>query len=157
MSFVGKYLERINCKIDSAHGLVTPEADMQRNVNSNFSSATTYFTSSTTITGAGDEYDLSGSLEDDLGDVVIFKEVHLVHFRNTSTLDSGSNMTLGSATTHIPLFKTSADSITIKPQASFTILDDTGIAVTATTADTINVWGTTGDAYELVIVGRRIA
>ncbi len=157
MSFVGSYKETITAKIDSAHGLVTPLANMTRNVNSNFSSATTYFTSSTTITGAGNEYDLSGSLTDDLGDTVIFKEVHCVHFRNTSTLDSGSNMTLGSATTHIPIFKTNTDSMTIKPQASFTILDDTGIAVTATTADTINIWGTTGDAYELVVIGRRIA
>ena len=157
MSFQGKYQESITAKIDSAHGLVTPVANMTRSISSVYDSATTYFTASTTITGAGDEYDLAGALTDDLGDTVQFKEVHLVHFKNNSTAAAGNNMILGSASTHIPIFKTNTDSISMEPQASFTILDDTGIAVTGGSADTINIWGTAGDAYELVVVGRRTA
>ncbi len=155
MSFTGSFREVIKAKIDSAHGLVTPTADMTRNTTSSYDSATTYFTADTTLTGASDSYDLAGSLTDDLGDVIVFKEVHLIHFKNQSAVASARNMIVGSALTHIPLFKASAHAMIVPPQCSFTVLNDTGIPVTAGTADTINIFGTSGDAYELVIIGRR--
>ena len=156
MSFTGTGQINIRAKIDSAHGLVTPEADMTRKISSAFASDNTYFTADTDITTPGNAYDLSGSLEDDLGDTVIFKEIHLLHFKNDSTVASANNMIIGSATTHIPIFKNSAHAMTIKPQSSFTLMDDTGIPVTAGTADTLNIWGANGQAYELVIIGRRV-
>ncbi len=157
MSFEGTYSEGIRAKIDSAHGLVTPEAVLSRTLKSKFASANVFYTKQSTLVASAASFDLRGSLEDDLGDVMTLQKVYLLHFKNTSTVASGHSMILGSATTHIPLFKASAHAITLTPTRSFTVLADTGIAVTAGTADTINVFGATGDAYEIVVIGRRTA
>ena len=157
MSFSGTYSENIRATIDSAHGLVTSEAPLTKAIKSSFASANAYFSKASALSSVTASFDFRGSLEDDLGDTITLQKVYLVHFKNASTVASGSSMVVGSATTHIPLFKASANAITVTPQRSFTILDDTGISVTAATADTINIFGTSGDDYELVVIGRRTA
>ena len=156
MSFEGSLRINIAAKIDSAHGLVTPEANMAERVSATFDSANCYYTDSSDISGNGNSWDLVGSLEEDLGDTVQFAKVYAVYFKNDGTVASANNMLLGSATNHIPMFTNSADSIIIPPQASLTYEYPTGITVTATTADTLYVGGTAGMPYELAVIGRRI-
>ena len=141
---------RLNFTITSAHGQVTPKADLPVLLTGSYDSATSVYQTTGTITGGADTIDLQGSLLDDLGDPVSFQKVHMVHYRNRSS--SGSNIVFRSA---FPILGDSADTITLAPQAYNTYIDETGIAVTAGSGDKIYITGTTGKTYDVIIVGLK--
>ena len=151
MAFSGRYQREINLLKSSAHGLVTPVAQLQRQLRDTLTSATNYFTRQTSITASADSYDLRGSLEDELGDAVAFDKVHLIHFKNTSTVAAGADMIFGSAANTIPLFNATTAGMIIPPQASFTYHNEAGLSTTAGTGDLVYISGATGDGYELII------
>lgn len=136
---------QISTNITSAHGLVTPGSSLnKRLVTSSFTSATGTYQVSDTIAGGVDTIDLKGSLEDDLGDAITFNKVNFLHYENTSA--TGTAIVFDAA---FPIHS----AISLVGGAHCTIVDDTGILVTATTNDTITVTGTTGLTYNVVVIG----
>jgi hypothetical protein len=99
----------------------------------------------------GDSIDLVGSLVDDLGDTVQFKKVHLVHFRNASS--GSSNVTFNPT---FPILGTSAQTIVLQPLGYATFTDESGVAITASSADKINITGTAGLDYDVIIAGLKL-
>ena len=138
---------RLNFTITSAHGNVTPEAQLAINLTSSFDSATGIYQISDTITCGVDTIDLVGSLVDDLGDAVKFKKVHLLHYNSTSA--SSNAMTFGDN-----FGMTSA--ISLAGGAYSTYINEAGQQITATSGDTITVTGTTGSPYDVVVVGLKL-
>jgi len=153
MAFSGSYQREIRLTKSSAYGLVTPSAVLTRSLRDTLSSASNYISRKENITSGADSYDLQGSLTDELGAALIFDKVHLVHFKNSSTTESGSNMVFGSAANTISLFNSTDAGIVVPPQASFTYHNEAGVSVTAGTGDLVYIAGTTGDEYELIIAG----
>ena len=106
------------------------------------------FTVTGTISGGANSYDLDGSLEDPLGNAVTFAKVMCVFVINNSTTDS---LTVGGAN-NIPMLG-SGDVMNVALGAYFQYVDDNGITVTGGTGDLITITGTTGETFDLVVIG----
>jgi hypothetical protein len=142
---------RLSFKITSAHGMVTPEADLNVRLQGLYTTATSIYQTTGTITGGVDTIDLRGALIDDLGDPVTFQKVHLVHFKHA---DSGSNITFRPT---FPILGSSAQTITLASSAYNTYIDEAGVVVPETYGNQIHVTGTTGLQYKVIVVGRKPA
>ena len=107
----------------------------------------TVYTATRTIAGGAISIDLNGTLDDPLGDAIVFDKVMLVYIFN-----NGPNaMTVGGAN-NIPMLG-SGDVLNLAADAYFQYIDETGITVTAGTGDLILVSGTNGDTFDIVVIG----
>jgi hypothetical protein len=140
----------LNFTLTSAHGNVTPSAALNTRETGTYGSATGMWQTSGTITGGSDSYDLRGSLIDDLGDPVSFSHLNMIHVKNYA-----------SASTFIrvqsPIFLTdNTEELWLTPGAHVTLVDETGLALTDTSIDTVVIVGTTGDQYDIAVVGKKV-
>ena len=135
----------------SAHGQVTPKAVLDISLRGSYDSATSVYQITDTITGGADTIDLVGSLIDDLSDPVTFQKVHMLHYRSSSA--SNDLMTF---TNNFAAGSEGPDDVRLKANAYSTFVDESGLAISGG-ADTITVTGTTGDEYQVIVVGRKPA
>ena len=138
---------RINTRITSAHGEVVPEAVLTLDERATFDSATGTYQISTNVTGSSDAIDLVGSLLDDLGDIIQFDKVHLLHYHNTGS--AGSSLSFSD-----DFGFTSA--IALAGGSHVTYTNENGVQLTGGTADTVTVAGTTGIPYDVVVIGLKL-
>lgn len=107
----------------------------------------TVYTNTLTIAGGVATIDLSGTLDDPLGDAITFDKVMLVF-----ALNNGPNsMTIGGAN-NIPMLG-SGDVMNLAIGSYFQYIDETGITVTAGTGDLLTFAGTNGDTVDVVVIG----
>ena len=115
------------------------------------------FFASRTISASGtDALDLAGVLTDALGQALTFTKIKMIAIQAKST--NAGEITLGGGTAACnSMFGANTDKIKIKPDGLFVIAapDANGFAVTASTADTLNIVNTVAStvAYDIVIIG----
>jgi len=110
------------------------------------------YSTSGTISGGADEYDLAGSLKTPIGDAAVFAKAMLVFIRNNGT----NAMTVGAAN-NIPIFADTSDKLTLAKNAWFLFCNPAGVTVTAGTGDLITIAGTNADTYDLIVIGAPAA
>ncbi len=115
-----------------------------------------FFGSRTISASATDGLDLAGVLTDALGAALTFTKIKMIAIKAAST--NTGNLTLGGGTAACnTMFGASTDKVVIKPGGLFVIAaeDANGYAVTATTADMINVVNLVAAtaSYDIVIIG----
>lgn len=106
-----------------------------------------------TLSGASEDVDLSGVLSDLYGSTVTMVRVKAVFIRNNST---ANNITVGAASSNQwSTMLNSTGTITLHPGAYFSAATPTaaGWTVTAGTGDILKVAGTSGQSYDVVILG----
>lgn len=101
-----------------------------------------------TLGGSADSLDVAGGVTNRLNETKTFIEIKVLDIKAASTntgditVGGGSNALLAA----LPVMKPGA-------HFTFTWKDATGLAVTAGTGDLIQVAGTSGDKYEILIAG----
>ncbi len=105
---------------------------------------------------ASEDLDLSGALTNALGATAIFARIKAVIIKAAAANTNNVNLTRAAA--GVPLFLAVGDGIPVKPGGAFLWVapDATGIAVTATTADTLtltNSAGSTSVTYNILVLG----
>ncbi len=116
------------------------------------------FSDTRTITAsATDSLDLAGTLLDALGDAFTPARIKALYVFAASANTNNVNVTRP-ATNGVPLFLAASDGIPVRPGGLFMWLapDATGIAVTATTADLIDIVNSgagTSVTYDILIIG----
>lgn len=115
-----------------------------------------FFGSRTISASATDGLDLAGVLTDALGNALTFTKIKMIAVK--AAADNTGNITLGGGTAACnTFFADASDAIVIKPGGVFVIAADdaNGYAVTATTADMINIINLVAASvdYDIVIIG----
>jgi hypothetical protein len=105
---------------------------------------------------ATEDLDLSGALTNALGATAIFARIKAILVKAAAGNTNNVNVTRAAA--GVPLFLATGDGLPVKPGGAFLWVapDATGIAVTATTADTLtltNSAGATSVTYDILILG----
>ena len=107
--------------------------------------------------GASEDLDMSGTLEDAFGGSVIFSAIKAISIRNTST---DSTLIVGGATAAITsLFADTTDKLIVRPggRVYFEAPDVDGYAVTAGSADDLKMEhgaeGSSDLVYEIIVIG----
>ncbi len=106
-----------------------------------------------TFSGTTDTLQVSsaGSLKDSYGTAVALVRIKAVYVQNTGT----SSITIGGGSSPVTTLLNSTGTVTL-PAGGFAVFvtpDATGWTVTASTADTITVTGTSGQTYSVGILG----
>jgi hypothetical protein len=111
------------------------------------------FQANRTFSGTTDALKLSsaGTLVDGYGTPVTLVRVKAIYFQNTGT----SSIVIGAGTAPMTTWLNAAGTMTIPAGGFFLCVtpDATGWTITATTADTITVTGTSGQTYSVGILG----
>jgi hypothetical protein len=115
------------------------------------SQATTLFQATRTFSGTTDTLSLSSGLSDAYGSAVVLVRVKAVFFLNNGT----STIVIGGGTGAMSSWLSATGTLTI-PAGGFVgsaTPDATGWVVTSGTADKIQVTGTSGQTYQVVVLG----
>lgn len=110
-----------------------------------------------TLSASGTEdLDLAGSLTGPLGTTLTFARVKALYVKAAAA--NTNDVQISRAAAGIPLFGATGDLIPVKPGGVFLWVapNAAGVAVTATTADTITVTNSAGSTpvtYDIVIIG----
>ena len=139
----------INSTLQEARSVSNAIGSYRNQLKTEVSSADNIFTDASAVAGASTSYDFSGTLENSIGDPVIFGKINYIQLINTSTT---SAITAFGAPTDIPVLSSAGSVIPIKAGGRFNIEYPSGIDVTATTADTITIRGE-GATFELAVLG----
>ena len=106
------------------------------------------------ITGTENALDLVGALTDPLGDVVQFAKVMAIFVRNNAVANS---MSIGGNANSLELCADKAsDKITLAYGAYLLMVDKNGIPVTAGSTDILQINGTAGDEYDIIVIGTAV-
>lgn len=156
--FTGKITVSVAASLVPAPDVGTVEAKIAEVFGNAFTDGTganqakQIFADKFTITGAGTQtYDLAGSLENAIGEAVVFTAIKAVILRNTGsaalTYGGGSNPFLG-------WLGDASDAIVIPAGGMVVLTDPTagGQAVTAGTGDIVTIGGTDA-AGTIIIIG----
>lgn len=107
-----------------------------------------------TFSGSSDTLNLGGGggLFDSYGTAVALTSIKAIYINNTGT----SSIAVGAGTNPITTWLNSTGTMTIPPGAFVTVAtpDATGWVVTASTACNLNFTGTSGQAYQVVVLGK---
>jgi len=106
-----------------------------------------------TLGGASEDLDLAGGLTDVEGTTLTFSRIISIGVRNVSTTN---NVVLGAASSNQwATLLNATGTITLRPGEwiVFCSPDATAAAVTAGTGDILKVAGTSGQAYEIFVIG----
>jgi hypothetical protein len=124
-------------------------------------SADRIWTDTRTLSASASEtLDLSGALTNVYGDAVVFADLRGIVITAASGNTNNVNVTRPSTSpiTGLPLFLADGDGIAVRPGGAFMWMcpDATGIAVTATTADKIEITNSAGSTsvdYSITLIG----
>ena len=106
------------------------------------------------ITGTENALDLVGALTDPLGDVVQFAKVMAIFVRNNAV---ANGMSIGGNAASLELCADKAsDKIALAHGAYFLLVDENGITVTSGSTDILQINGTAGDAYDIIVIGTAV-
>jgi hypothetical protein len=108
----------------------------------------------TLATATAESLDLAGSLSKALGGTLTL--VGLKAILVTAASANTTNLTVGGGATTVPLFTATNDSITVRPGGAFLwVAPNTGVVVTATTADLLEISNAAGASatYSIMVVG----
>jgi hypothetical protein len=147
MALQNKITTDIVSKLTKTVGLSAVVSNISNKQTATLSTSDTVYTATRTIAGGVVSIDLSGTLDDPLGDAITFATVELVYIYN----NGDDPMTVGGAN-NIPMLG-SGDVLNLVKDAYFQYVDPAGIAVTAGTGDLILVSGTNGDTFDIVVIG----
>lgn len=150
MSFTGTYATNLSTNLSSARSLQTATGTYSVAINQTFDSATTVYTSAASVSGSL-VIDLSGTLEDAIGDPMTMSVVDFVRIKNATGRDSAQPLRALGGATDIPILSSALSFIQLAGQHTMD-LTAPGLAVTGGSADTITLEGTT--RFEIVVVGR---
>jgi hypothetical protein len=101
------------------------------------------------------DIDLSGSLTSPLNaGAVVFAEVSMIYIENTA---AAGNLQVGGDAASLPLFGAAADFIVVPPGGCFFWYAPAGIAITATTADILQIAASAGTVTGKVTIAGRSA
>jgi hypothetical protein len=118
------------------------------------------FQDTRTIAASGNEdIDLAGALSDAFGASIAGAELVLLYVKAHSGNTNNVNVTRP-ASNGVPIFLAAGDGRAVKPGNFLLITDESGIGITAATADLINIansGGTTGVTYDILVIGRTVA
>ena len=118
-------------------------------------SATSYISLQSAISVGGvNIIDLYGSREDNLGNASLFSKVGLFFLKNNSPLATGSKMVLGGHAQNIG-FLAASDNITLFPQDVNLYAGTSGVSMSAGVDDIVQITGTAGDQFQLIVFGKR--
>ncbi len=109
------------------------------------------YQASLAMTSGAYALDLYNSITDSYGTTVLAARVKAIYFKNTSA----HTITIGAGTATMVTFLNAAGTITLPPGGWFIAATPSaaGWVVTATTADRLNLTGTTTDTFDVVILG----
>lgn len=116
--------------------------------------ANMYFSDQRAIGAVPDDLDLYGGLTDAYGATINFAVIKGIIVYAASA-NSGNITIGGDAAAFVNWVSNATDSIVIKPGGMFAIVDPSagGYAVTNTTADVLQINGTNGDVYDIILIG----
>lgn len=149
MSFSSQIVYDINATVSSARSVMTAAGAYKNTFNSNYASANNVFADVSAIASISTSYDLSGSLENAIGDPFIITEIQNIQIINKSI---SSALTVLGAATDIPVLSSAGSVIPIGTSGRINLDYPRGLTVTATTADTITLRGT-GARFEIMVIG----
>ena len=150
MALTNEIAIKIYSLLTSTSGIADIQAKIESNIENDLTTdvCDVLYSVTGTISGGSNDIDLSGTLEDPLGNAITFAEVMMVFIRN-----NGDNaMTVGGSN-NIPLMANTSDLINLASDAYFCYIDQAGITVTAGTGDLITITGTNDDTYDIVVIG----
>lgn len=104
------------------------------------------------IAGGVAVIDLAGSLEDALGNAIVFDKVMMLFIQNGNS--SGANPIIVSTANNIPILNGDTDSIVLAPGAAFLYVDENGIDVGAASSDLVSIAGTNDDTFDIIVFGK---
>jgi hypothetical protein len=105
-----------------------------------------------TLSGAAEDLDLAGGLTDQYGGTITFVRVKSIYIKNTGN----ANIVVGGdGSSPWATLLNSTGTLTLPPGAFFSAgtQDATGWTVTASSGDLLQVAGTSGQTYEIIIGG----
>lgn len=149
---------------DTLPGLTTPTEKINKAITNAFTNGTadnqldTVFTIEVAAlaTTTTDSYDLSGTLEDGLGNVSVFAKVKIIMIKSLDANVGLLNLD-GTIANAFMAYQSIASKTIIQPDGSIVLIaPNTGYAVTAGTADILaieNPDATNTAGYELTIIG----
>lgn len=108
-----------------------------------------------TFSGATDDLDLTGVLTDAFGGTITEARIKTLYIKNNSTTNT---IVLGNATSNAwATLLGATHTLTLRPGAIFQVTCDandvTGWAVTAATGDIFRLTGTSGQTYDIALLG----
>ena len=136
----------VNTTIQEARSVSNAFGTYRSQLKSEVDSADNIFTDASAIAGASVTYDMAGSLENSIGDPVIFGKINYIQLINTSTT---SAITAFGAPTDIRVLSSAGSVISIEPGGRFNIEYPSGLSLPP---DTITIRGT-GATFELAVLG----
>jgi len=149
MSLTTSIQYNISSSLTSDRSVSTAIGTYSNSLKSAVSSADNIYTDASAVASGSTSYDFSGSLENAIGDPVIFGKINYIQLVNKSTT---SAITAFGASTDIPVLTSAGSVMTINAGGRFNMHYPSGLDVTATTADTITIRGT-GAVFELAVIG----
>lgn len=130
---------------------VTPSVSFTDGAGAN--QANVLWQATRTFSGSTDDLDLNGVLSDSYGSSVAMVRVKGIYVKNNS---ASNNVTVGNATSNQwATFLNSTGTLTLPPGA-FTVSatpNAAGWTVTASTGDILRIGGTSGQTYDIAILG----
>ena len=153
MSLSSQVQYNINATVTSARSVSTASGSYTSQFSSDYQSANNVFTDSSAVLAASATatavYDLSGSLENAIGDPYIINAIQNIQIINNSI---SSALTVLGGATDVHVLTSSVASITIGSGGRFNYDSPRGLTVTSTTSDTITLSGT-GARFEIMVIG----
>ena len=163
MALTTDLLVRLSAALTSPLDLVTAAAPLDLTTRIQLASGTgagaadmLWSDTRTLAASATEDLDLAASLTGPLGGTLTFAKVKLLYV--TAAAGNTNDVVVSRAAAGIPLFAATGDSLPVKPGGCllWCAPNATGVAVTATTADTVTVTnsaGGTGVTYSIVVIG----
>lgn len=108
---------------------------------------------------ANEDLDLAGALSNAFGTSITAAEIVLLYVKAHSGNSNNVNVTRP-ASNGVPIFLAAGDGRAVKPGQFLLITDESGIAVTASTGDLINVANSgsgTSVTYDVLVLARTVA
>ena len=153
MSFSSQIVYQLNATVSSGRSVMTASGAYANTFNSNYTSANNVYADSSAVLAASATatavYDLSGSLENAIGDPFIINAIQNIQIINNSVT---SSLTAFGGVTDIGVLTDSAAAITVENGGRINLDYPRGLTVTSTTADTITLSGT-GARFEIMVIG----
>jgi len=141
--------------LSSAHGLVTPVASMEETFENDLDSATSYISLVSAISAGGTmTIDLYGSREDNLGNASLFSKILMCFVKNNSTIAAGGMMKVGNHAQNLD-YMSAGSLIRLHPQAAYLYFGTSGHSISAGVDDIVQITGTAGDEFQLIVFGKR--
>ena len=106
------------------------------------------------ISGTENAIDLVGALTNPLGITVQFAKIMAIFFRNNA---AANGMSIGGNANSVELCVDKAsDKIAVAKDSYILYINENGITVTGGSTDILQINGTAGDEYDLIVIGKAV-